>query len=187
MENLLEKLLEMEKEQQVDSAAGGDQPRRGPGGGARSKGAGEGRPLQQTLSHRHPHANRQVMLFYRANCQLFAVVLEYYSPQGAEVAVPAPPQGQVRVRGLQDGISGPEGEEKASTCGGKVKMTRKEAEHRAKLENFKKERKMAEAKKKENKEKNFFTGGKVHHKPAVYLESSKKEQNKRSKSPSLRF
>ena len=68
-----------------------------------------------------------------------------------------------------------------------MKMTRKEAEHRAKLENFKKERKMAEAKKKENKEKTFFTGGKVHHKPAVYLESSKKEQNKRSKSPSLRF
>ena len=111
MENLLEKLLEMEKEQQLDSAAGGDQPRRGPGGGARSEGAGEGRPLQQTLSHRHPHANRQVMLFYRANCQLSAVVLEYHSPQGAEVAVPAPPPGQVRVRGLhagtrQDGLGG---------------------------------------------------------------------------------
>ena len=105
---------------------------------------------------------------------------EYYSPQGAEVAIPAPPRCQVRVRGLQDGISGPEGREK-------VERTRKEAERRAKLENFIKEKKMAEAKKKESKEKAFVTGGKVHHKPTVYLESSKKEQNKRSKSPSLRM
>ena len=73
MENLLEKLLEMEKEQQVDSAASGVQPRRGDGGGAhgantsppRSEAAGKRRLLQQqTLSHRHRHANRQGMLCY---------------------------------------------------------------------------------------------------------------------------
>ena len=85
MENLLEKLLEMEKEQQVDSAASGDQPRRGDGdGGARAHEAntspprregagGKGRLLQQqTLSHRHSHANRQVI-----DSQLSAVVLEF--------------------------------------------------------------------------------------------------------------
>ena len=43
--------------------------------------------------------------------QLASVVLKYYLPQGAEVAVPAPPRGQVRVRGLhagprQDGLGG---------------------------------------------------------------------------------
>ena len=84
MENLLEKLLGMEREQQVDSAASGDQPRRGDGdGGARAheantspprrEGAGKGRLLQQqTLSHRHSHANRQVI-----DSQLSAVVLEF--------------------------------------------------------------------------------------------------------------
>ena len=79
MENLLEKLLEMEKEQQVDSAASGVQPRRGDEGGAhgantftpRSEGAGKGKLLQQqTLSHRHRHPNRQVKLCYTANCRL---------------------------------------------------------------------------------------------------------------------
>ena len=43
--------------------------------------------------------------------QLASAVLKYYLPQGAEVAVPAPPRGQVRVRGLhagprQDGLGG---------------------------------------------------------------------------------
>ena len=38
-------------------------------------------------------------------------MLKYYLPQGAEVAVPAAPRGQVRVRGLhagagQDGLGG---------------------------------------------------------------------------------